>query len=330
MPNDPGLAGDTCIFMEAVPGDGGAHNASGVWWLSPDINLTGPVSGPDKADPGQNNPVQVKFHRKAASTGCVFPGAESITVQLWVGNPSLVMTPNNPASTALVQSIGSPLPAEGASAIQVMDWTPPPGLPPSDPQSSGHKCLMAICYPDNLAPSPTSFFVPDDQHVAQHNICVVPCGAPGASLHPGLCGFKVTTINPNLHQAQTVTLRAVVDLTPAGFVAHAVSTRVHGLHGFRQLGTALLRGGFRFDLSPLHAEQVTDHSRPGTSGPLPGGALHPRYEAKVRLAPGRAVDVRFIADLTGAHPGDAYIFHLTQLGADLRPQGGMTLVMVAG
>src|SRR3982751_1575870 len=37
MANDPGLSGDTCIFMEAVTGDGGVHNSSGVWWLSPDI-----------------------------------------------------------------------------------------------------------------------------------------------------------------------------------------------------------------------------------------------------------------------------------------------------
>jgi len=53
MPNDPGLAGDTCFYMEAVSGDGGTHDPAGTWWLSPDIQLTGPVSGPDNADPGQ-------------------------------------------------------------------------------------------------------------------------------------------------------------------------------------------------------------------------------------------------------------------------------------
>ena len=29
MPNDPGLSADTCIFMEAVSGDGGVHNGNG-------------------------------------------------------------------------------------------------------------------------------------------------------------------------------------------------------------------------------------------------------------------------------------------------------------
>ena len=74
MPDDPGPAGDTCIFMDAIPGDGGAHHANDLWWLSPDIELTGPVSGPDNADAGQVNPTIVRFHRKAAASGCHFPG----------------------------------------------------------------------------------------------------------------------------------------------------------------------------------------------------------------------------------------------------------------
>lgn len=112
MPNDPGFANDTCIFVEAVTGDGGVHNPNDIWWLSPDISLVGPVSGPDKADPGQINPIQLKFHRKSGN--CNFPGDESLTVQLWVANPSLVMAPNNPASAALVGFIGSPVPARQA------------------------------------------------------------------------------------------------------------------------------------------------------------------------------------------------------------------------
>lgn len=59
MPNDPGLAGDTCIFMEAIPGDGGTHDPNDVWWLSPGINLTGPVSGPENADADQVTKVSL-------------------------------------------------------------------------------------------------------------------------------------------------------------------------------------------------------------------------------------------------------------------------------
>jgi hypothetical protein len=64
-------------------------------------------------------------------------------------------------------------------------------------------------------------------------------------------------------------------------------------------------------------------SRPfGTSGP-------PSFEAKVNLRPGQLIHFNFGADLTGAALGDAYIFHLTQTGADGSPQGGLTVVMLA-
>ena len=99
MPNDPGLGGDTCFYVEAISGDGGTHDPAGTWWLSPDIQLVGPVSGPDNADPGQINPVDVVFHRRAANSDCNTPGDERVTVELWVGYPSLAMAPNNNAST---------------------------------------------------------------------------------------------------------------------------------------------------------------------------------------------------------------------------------------
>ncbi len=150
MPNDPGLTPDTCIYMEAITGDGGVHNGNDTWWLSPDIKLTGHSSGLDNADPGQDNSVEVRLHRKAADSGCTSPFSESVTVELWVGNPALAMTPNNPASTKNVENIGTPMPAEGATATQPIVWHPPTGLDPSNPQSPGHKCLIARCYPDSM------------------------------------------------------------------------------------------------------------------------------------------------------------------------------------
>ena len=50
MASDPALANDSCTYMEAVSGDGGVHNAAGVWWLSPDIKLVGPASGIERVD----------------------------------------------------------------------------------------------------------------------------------------------------------------------------------------------------------------------------------------------------------------------------------------
>src|SRR5437588_5310503 len=112
MPSDPGLSNDSCIFIQASTGDGGNHNPNSVWWLSPDIELVGPVSGPDSADPDRINPVKVAFRRKPASSNCSFSGDESLTLELWVANPSLVISPRVHLSTTRVALIGAPMPAE--------------------------------------------------------------------------------------------------------------------------------------------------------------------------------------------------------------------------
>jgi hypothetical protein len=309
--------------MEAISGDGGVHNPNAVWWLSPDISLAGPVSGPDKADPGLVNPVDVKFHRQAGN--CTTPGDESISVQLWVGNPSLVMAPNDPVSTALVGFIGAQVPAPGGNDIQQIDWTPPSGLPPDNPQSSGHKCLIARCYPESLTPSAKSFFVPDDPHVAQHNICIVPCGGPGALKLPTPCSLKVTTLNPDTAHAQRLTLRAVLDLAPNEFVRSVVARRTKRITGFHQLGVKPPRG-FGFDVAPLPAE-IADQSHPSPIPVRPPNTQHLSFDAIVKLAPVQLIKFKFFADLTGTTAGDFFIFHLTQVGPDNRVQGGLTVVM---
>src|SRR5437762_10963720 len=330
MPKDPALAADKCIYMEAIAGDKGIHNSSGVWWLSPDIKLTGHTSGLDKADPGEDNTVEVRFHMQAAILNqCILPpGTESISAEFWVGNPSLAMTPDNPASTKKIDSIGSPIPADGASVTKVFVWNPPTGLDPADPQSPGHKCLIARSYPDPLIPSTTSFFAPDDPHVAQHNICIVPCGGPGAAKRPGPCGFEVATVNPDRERAQLVTLRAVVDLHPGRFVEKIVLERLEGTGGFKHLATRPPRG-FGFELPDFRDAELTDNTKLGCLGLLFGGKDRRNHDAQITLKPGQFTRFRFVADLSGAEFGDAYIFHLRQIGADKYDQGGLTIVMVA-
>src|SRR3989442_11180648 len=257
MASDPGLSNDNCIFLEAISGDGGNHNANGVWWLSPDINLVGPVSGPDSADAGQNNPVTVNFHRKPVDSNCNFPGDESLNVEVWVANPSLVISPRVHLSSARVGFIGSPVPAEGASGAQQIDWDAPAAPPPDDPQSAGHKCLIARAYPSSGVPSTSAFFVPGDQHVAQHNLCIVRT--------PGTLTFKVNTVNPIAAHPPLLPpnppnakLRAVLDLLPSHFVRETVTNRLASFAGFQQLRTKPLSAGFKFDLVNLNASDVVD------------------------------------------------------------------------
>src|SRR3989454_7158720 len=276
MPNDPGLVNDTCIFMEAVRGDQGPHNTHGAWWLSAAISLTGPLSGADTADSGQVNTVTAKFHRKSASSNCHSPGDESITVELWVANPSLVMAPRVRGSATRVGFIGSLLPAEGDSGTQQVDWMAPSGLPAADPQSGGPKCLVARCYPDSGTPSGTNFFLPDDQHLAQRNLCVVSTTAHGLV-------FKVDTLNLAFPlspiQPSQVKLRAILDLAPNHFVTNTVLGRLQLLPGFQQIRKTALTGGVKFDFTRLSVFQMTDHSHQGLTPPPT--RTPPSFEARV-------------------------------------------------
>jgi hypothetical protein len=324
MAHDPGLSNDTCIFMEAIAGDGGNQDPNSVWWLSPDITLTGPVSGLDNADAGQVNPVQVKYHRKSAASNCVFPGDESITVELWVANPSLVMAPNLPGSATRVGFIGAPLPAEGGTGTESIDWDVPAAPPPGDPQSPGHKCLIARCYPESGVPSGSSFFVPGDQHVAQHNIAIVTATARGFT-------FKVNTVNPARAVFPALTaqakLRAVLDLGPLESVRRTVLKRLQKLPGFTHLRTTPLPSAFWFDVTGHQPSHVVDHSHPGILNPFPAHT-NPSFEAQIALESRHVTPLTFHADLTGAVAGEACIFHLIQTSVSGSPEGGLTLVVL--
>jgi len=327
MPNDPGLSADNCIFMEAISGDGGNHTPNGVWWLSPDINLVGPTSGLDNADAGQTNPVTVSFHRKPAGSNCSFPGDESLSVELWVANPSLVMSPRVHLSAARVGFIGAPVPAEGASGSQQIDWDAPAAPPPNDPQSAGHKCLIARSYPSSGVPSNSNFFVPGDQHVTQHNLCIVRISDHNLT-------FKVNTLNPNLthpplllNPPPNAKLRAVLDLHPSNFVKDTVTSRLESFAGFQTLRSTPYSGGFKFDLTSLHASDIVDHSHPAILQPFPPHSV-PSFEAKVVLDSKHVTPITFLANLQGARRGEACIFHLIQTSLTNTAEGGLTLVVL--
>ena len=313
MADDPGLVSDTSTYLQAIAGDNGVHDVNGVWWLSPDIQLHGPVSGPDKADPGADNTVDVTVHVNGPDNPT---GAESITVQLFVANPSLVMAPDNPQSTALIDSIGVAIPAPGGSSSYQFHWTPPSGAPANDPQASGHKCLIVRAYGDPLTPDNTQFYIPQDRHQAQHNICIVPCGGPGAASRPAGCGTNVNTINPS-KKAVRARIRATLDTEPSKIVREIVLARLRHVKGFQRLAPAGPRA-FGFEFHGVHAGTVA----------APQLTRGTAVESEVPLDPGQFITFRFTADLSGGKLGEAHVFHLTHSegGAVV---GGVTVVILA-
>src|SRR5678815_5753725 len=88
---------DRCLYLEATAGDGGLHT-SPQWWLSPDVFISGP-DGMGRATPGPNattsaaNTIQVRVHKKRDCQ--VDPNAGTVLVDVYVGDPSLTMTPGS-------------------------------------------------------------------------------------------------------------------------------------------------------------------------------------------------------------------------------------------
>ena len=325
MANDPGLSNDTCIFLEAVTGDGGVPNPNEVWWLSPNISLVGPISGADTADAGHINPITVTFHRKPASSNCTFPGDESINVEVWVANPSLAISPGIRGSSYRVGFIGSPVPADGANGFQEIDWDAPPAPKANDPQSPGPKCLVARAYPSSGVPDVANFFVPGDQHLAQRNLVVVRNSGRTLTFKVNSFGFGHPPVPIEL--VANAKLRAVLDLNPSHFVKKIVTNRLSTQPGFQQLRTTPFRAGFKFDLTNLHPTGIVDHSHPPLIPPFPPNT-NPSFEAKVVLDTRHLTSLTFLADLRGLSTGEACIFHLIQTGVTGPAQGGLTLVVL--
>ena len=100
-----------------------------------------------------------------------------------------------------------------------------------------------------------------------------------------------------------------------------VLQRLKRTRGFERLAKKPPRG-FRFRLADGLRAKITDRTKPKGKQPA-------SYEAQVTLKAAQVTRFAFIADLTASALGEAYIFHLTQVGANLRPQGGLTVVVLA-
>lgn len=305
MANDPGLANDTCIFLEAIKGDQGVHDGRRAWWLSPDI-IVGGTSTPSGFV--ESGPAKVRIRRKPASSNCQFLGDESVTVQLWAAPPSLVIAPDVTDSAQLVQSIGSPMPAEGGSGTQEIDLA----------VATGPKTLVARGYSESVAPSSSNFFLPGDQHVVMRNLFLI---TTSSSQFP----FKFNTLNPGsqLTPRQKVKLKAVLDLSPDTHVKNAVTGRIQSVSGL-QLRTQPLPGGFNFDLTGFTATNVVDSLTPP---PVLSARTSQAFEAEVAVPVRRVAQMVFSASLKKVAPGEACIFHLTQHSLNDQPQGGLTLLV---
>jgi hypothetical protein len=328
---DAGLT-DTCISI--------AHGTLPQWWLSPAITLNGVSAGAVAQAPPAHNVVNVTFHR--AGTDCTLPaGTSAVLVTVYSCVPGLAMNPADPSKVMQLDTkaiaLASVAPGANSSlsgAGQTIDWVA--GTDPSQPDGPGHKCLVAIAYPDSETADSSCFHQAGgpgvaDQHYAQLNIAIEP-----VPLHPRRpWGFGTFTINPDHVAAAPATLRAEADLDPDQRVIDLLSPALNATPGFRRI-TSRAPQGFALQLPDFPNAVIRDRTRWGCLGllfwilSLFGIKFNfkPSYEADVRLNPGQIATINFTADVSSSNPGDAHIFHLTHARSDGRVIGGLTVVAV--
>lgn len=218
----PGDAQDALYVEDGTP--------ISLWYLSPDIWLGN--ANPDLAEVGANT-IHVRAHMKAGKT---FTQSQAVA-DVYVGNPSLVMTPF--AGTKFLGQIfyaKNAFVAPSLNQDKTLTWNLMQGTG-DDPEAPGHRCLIARLYPFGT-PKPNVFDVPNEQHEAQRNFCVIKCDAQEGKKKAGGVG-------------------AGMDGTIAGAALGAVA---NGLWEFLIDTTAL---------SPKQPEQVTIRAtRPATVAPI--------------------------------------------------------------
>jgi hypothetical protein len=305
---------DTCVFLEAETGDGGVHTTP-TWWLSPDLVVAGP-DALGRATPGVPNTVNVRVHKK---NNCTING-DTVLVDVYVGNPALAMTPGS-NTTKITNAAGRPPGFVAPASLSVSGTVVPItwNLGTTAPEAPGHKCLIARCYPDSDTPPAGTFNLPTDQHVVQHNICIIPCESP--------CDLEVTTTNLNREKQETVRIRAVADIAPSKHVLASVRPLLRRVKDFKRLRTQKIPKfwlQFRKSVEVRVADFVRGPSAKGYYGRL----RVPNYTAQLEMKPKQRMKFMFMADMEEANFGEACIFHLTHSGANNRVLGGLTIITV--
>ena len=302
---------DTCIYLEANAGDGGTHG--GVMWLSPDINVNVGTANESKAIAGVNT-VRVNTHKKNNCIPLNGNDPASVLLEVYVGDPSLVLTPIttdkiSPGGFGFADPTGLTV----AGVPLTFPWTPSG----SGPQTPGHRCLIAVAYPDSDS-LPGGAFDITNQHIAQHNITICPCSSP--------CGVDVKTVNANFERPETVLIRAEADIQPNRYVTQVVRNVLRPIKDFKRLRTTDVPP-FTMEFKGFPGLKLRKNRKPALWYIFHKDKA-PNVEARLDLKPKQRVRFKFSLDMERARFGDAYIFHLTQFNARKQLTGGLTIVAV--
>ncbi len=324
MPTDPGLA-DNQISVH----DGPVSQP----WMSDDIWLNRGTPDNDRAQPAPStNAVEVTVRFNPGATQPLPPGTALVFVDVYIGNPSLAMTPlanttritNVPTRPDLTIDLTDFTAANSYTVRRGVTWTlPSPAPAPPDPQSPGHRCLLVRVYGDTQTPSPGNFFpITDEPHVAQRNICIVTCSSP--------CSQAIETALPEEAElfAERTFIQAFVDLKPSRWLMKQLLPTLEATPGFKRFATAA-PPPFKLDFKDVEVKRFFDYTEKRNQRGFFGRRRFPNLTAEIALRPGQLTTFDFLTDLENVEFGDAYIVHLTHIGQNEKERflrGGLTLV----
>ena len=305
------------LFMDDGP--------ASAWWDSPDIWINTP--GGTVADEGANT-INLRLHLAREKT---FADSQA-EVEVFVGNPSLVMTP-----TAGTVNLGSVLvaktafPAGGGTKDAQLPWTVPAN--PTGIVGAGHRCLIARVYPFSSS-KPSDFQVVADQHEAQRNICIVSCGTEGGGAGGAGGGLAGAPGGEPMGPGDDGLWEFRVDTTALGKRAERVTLRVTrppalAPERLKAIRTLLKRSHFRgFAKQPPKKFLLEAVGKAAVDDVRESMTAKPKFELDVKLQPKRMVRFGLKVDMSKTSRGQAQVFELEQIGSKKKVQGGVTVVLV--
>jgi hypothetical protein len=177
---------DVSVFVEDNSGDlGGPTPSPKPFWLSPDVDIPAHTG---RAVQGAND-VQIRVHSQEEPIL-----DEKIAAEVYVGNPSLAMSPTvgmkriDPGNLRFrpPNLTGTEPVASNAGGTLTFSWTPSSSAGAID--GPGHHCLVVRAFPVSLTPPGSPFDVPNEQHEAQHNIDILSTTTTQAMMISGGAG----------------------------------------------------------------------------------------------------------------------------------------------
>ena len=327
---------DQTVFVEDKLGDLGAPGSS-PFWLSPDVDI--PAHSGQAVQGSNDVRIRVHAHEEPFLE-------EKIVAEVYVGEPSLVLSPTtgtkriDPGNLLFrPPNIGGTEPiANEAGGTLSFPWTPSPTAANVD--GPGHRCLIVRAFPESVTPPSSPFDVPNEAHEAQHNLEILTTTKVQADMIDGGAG---TRDDPRKRDAQTgmwwerfTTLAGkkrgdhfvlwAFDPTPDDLILATVKASL----GRRKFS------GFSQD-PPERVEVEPEDTRGERINPakVAGGkrGLFTRKRlvaaARLSLGPRKPSHLLLRFDHSNIDPGTAVVLHCVQLDETGAPQGGMTVIALA-